>query len=72
MLTRQKHVLSQSTTPFACTLRGAPESLEKVSKRSFRDRFETFFQTLETFSRLLSDSRGGFRAGGPGSAIIRY
>ena len=37
---------------------GPPEGLAKVSKNSFRDLFKTFFQALETFSRLFPDCWG--------------
>ena len=45
---------------------GPPRESGKSLEKVFRDLFRDFFQTLQTFSRLFPDSRGGPGAGGPG------
>ena len=42
---------------------------ENVSKKSFWDLFETFFQTLETSSRLFRDSRRALEPEAPGDFL---
>ena len=50
----------RSEITYVWALRGAsgPRESGKSLEKVFRDLFETFFQTLQTFSRLLPDSGG--------------